>query len=59
MIAKEKFVLQLGHKTGSIIFPRSISAVAPKEQTEHLKKPSLISGIIFEERITIPLIVTN
>lgn len=56
---KQWLVLQLEHSVGSVMRPLSISTVVVNWQTMHLKKASLISGIIFEVRITIPLIVIS
>jgi hypothetical protein len=52
-------VLQCVHKVGSAILPLSTSTVADWWHTEQRKKASHISGMRFEVRITMPLIVIS
>lgn len=59
MRLKQWLVLQLGHNVGSGMRPRSISTAVMNAQTMHLKKASLISGIMFDVRITMPLTVIS
>lgn len=56
---KQWLVLQLGHNVGSAMRPRSISTAVVFAQTMHLKNASLISGIMFDVRITMPLTVIS
>ena len=52
-------VWQERHTAGSAIRPLSISTVMVNAQTWQRKKASLISGMSWEVRITMPLIVTS
>lgn len=52
-------VLQLEQSVGSSSRPLSNSTVSVWRQTAHMKSPSRISGIGFEQRMTMPAIVIN
>ena len=59
MRVKQWLVLQLVHTLGSGMRPRSSSVVVVDLHTEHLNNASRISGMMLDERITIPDMVIS